>query len=184
MKGDCLEKMKEIESDSVKVVLCDPPYGLKFMDKAFDDLGEGRQQIDWHVGWLFEAHRVLEKGGVIRAFCGTRTIHYLLAAMAEVGFQNLSVGSWNYVNGFPKALNVSKSLDRQEGNKQEIIGWAKASPKGVRAAEERTDMGAGAFGGGAKEIPITKPFGENAKKWDGWTTALKPSFEPIAVGVK
>ena len=138
MKGDCLEKMKEIESDSVKGVLCDPPYGLKFMDKAFDDLGEGRQQIDWHVGWLLEAYRVLEKGGVIRAFCGTRTIHYPVAAMAEVGFQSLSVESWNYVNAFGKPLTISKDLDRQEGNKREIIGWALASPKGIQAAEERT----------------------------------------------
>ena len=27
MLGDCLERMKEIESGSVDMVLCDPPYG-------------------------------------------------------------------------------------------------------------------------------------------------------------
>ena len=184
MKGDCLEKMKELEANSVDSVLCDPPYGLKFMDKAFDDLGEGRQQIDWHKGWLSEAHRVLEVNGVIRAFCGSRTVHYLTAAMAEVGFDIVGVEAWHYVNGFPKSLNISKDFDRQENNEQEIVGWTIASPKGIQAAEERTGASAGSFGGGSKKIPITKPFGENAKRWDGWQTALKPSFEPIIIGVK
>ena len=27
MQGDCLEKMKEIESGSVDMILTDPPYG-------------------------------------------------------------------------------------------------------------------------------------------------------------
>lgn len=27
MKGDCLERMKEIESGSVDMILTDPPYG-------------------------------------------------------------------------------------------------------------------------------------------------------------
>lgn len=182
--GDCVEQMKELEDNSVSSVLCDPPYGLKFMDKAFDDLGEGRQQIDWHKGWLSEVHRVLTPNGIVRAFCGSRTVHYLTAAMDEVGFEILGVEAWHYVNGFPKSLNISKDFDRQEGNTREIVGWTVASPKGIRAAEERTTVGAGAFGGEAKRIPITKPSGENAQRWEGWQTALKPSFEPIVVGRK
>ena len=31
MKGDCLNQMAEIESESVDGVLCDPPYGLEFI---------------------------------------------------------------------------------------------------------------------------------------------------------
>ena len=29
MRGDCLDQMRELESESVDGVLCDPPYGLK-----------------------------------------------------------------------------------------------------------------------------------------------------------
>ena len=184
MRGDCLDQMRELESESVDGVLCDPPYGLKFMDKDFDDLGDGHQQIEWHVQWLEEAYRVLRYGGILRAFCGTRTIHYLLAAMVECGFEILGLDTWHYVNGFPKSLDISKDFDRQEGHKREIVGWTKASPKGIQAAENRVGAAAGSFGGGMKEIPITKPFGDNAKKWKGWHTALKPAFEPIAVGIK
>lgn len=181
--GDCLDHLKEIEDSSYKAILCDPPYGLKFMDKTFDDLGEGRQQIDWHKRWLSEAYRILEKGGKLRAFCGSRTVHYLLTAMAETGF-SVEIETWHYVSGFPKSLNVSLDLDRQEGLEREIIGWTKASPKGVLVAEERGAVGAGSFGGETKVIPVTKPKGNNAKNWEGWHTALKPSFEPICVGTK
>lgn len=184
LQGDCIEKIAELEEGSVQAVLCDPPYGLKFMDKTFDDLGVGRQQIDWHKKWLTEVHRVLDVGGIVRAFCGSRTIHYLTAAMVEVGFEILGLDTWHYVNGFPKSLNISKDFDRQENNKREIVGWTVVTPKGIQAAEERIGASAGSFGGEKKEIPITKPFGDNAKKWDGWHTALKPSFEPILVGVK
>lgn len=27
MQGDCLEEMKKIPTDSVDLILCDPPYG-------------------------------------------------------------------------------------------------------------------------------------------------------------
>ena len=96
MNGDCVAKMKELEDDSIDAVLCDPPYGLKFMNKDFDDLGEGKQQKEWHVQWVREAYRVLKPNGVIKAFGGTRTYQHLLAAMAEVGFKNLSLDSWCY----------------------------------------------------------------------------------------
>ena len=33
LHGDCLEKMKELPSDSIDAVITDPPYGLEFMGK-------------------------------------------------------------------------------------------------------------------------------------------------------
>jgi len=36
IQGDCLERMKEIESGSVDTIITDPPYGLKFMGKKWD----------------------------------------------------------------------------------------------------------------------------------------------------
>lgn len=96
MNGDCVEKMKELEDNSVDAILCDPPYGLKFMNKDFDDLGEGKQQREWHVQWVREAFRVLKPNGVMKAFGGTRTYQHLLGAMEDVGFNNLSLDVWCY----------------------------------------------------------------------------------------
>ena len=38
--------------------------------------------------------------------------------------------------------------------------------------------------GGKKEIAITKPRTEEAKKWDGWRSGLRPAFEPIIIAQK
>ena len=34
--GDCLDKLKELEDNSVDSVVTDPPYGLGFMGKQWD----------------------------------------------------------------------------------------------------------------------------------------------------
>jgi site-specific DNA-methyltransferase (adenine-specific) len=39
--GDCVEKLKELESNSVDAIITDPPYGLEFMGKDWDKFGKG-----------------------------------------------------------------------------------------------------------------------------------------------
>lgn len=38
--GDCVEKMRELDDASIDAVVCDPPYGLEFMGKAWDSFGK------------------------------------------------------------------------------------------------------------------------------------------------
>jgi DNA modification methylase len=42
LKGDCLQKLKELEDNSVDSVVTDPPYGLEFMGKEWDSFKTGR----------------------------------------------------------------------------------------------------------------------------------------------
>ncbi len=183
LNGDCVKKMGDMESNSIDSIICDPPYGLKFMGKGWDDMGEGSSQRKWHEEWLKEAFRVLKSGGVIKAFSGTRTFHHLMGAMESVGFTDIRLESWCYGSGFPKSLNVSKSIDKAAGAEREVIGIQKLAGTG------RTLSG-GNYGGGGNnknpkdEIPITKASTPEAKTWDGWGTALKPSWEPICIGRK
>lgn len=94
--GDCTERLKDLDDSSIDAIICDPPYGLKFMAKGWDNIGEGSQQREWHRVWLTEAHRVLKPNGVIKAFSGSRTFHHLIAMMGEIGFSDLRVESWSY----------------------------------------------------------------------------------------
>lgn len=201
MNGDCVAKMKELDDNSIDAILCDPPYGLKFMNKDFDDLGEGKQQKEWHVQWVREAYRVLKPDGVMKAFGGTRTYQHLLAAMAEVGFE-VSLLGWVYGSGFPKSLNISRAFDRKRaketGEVGDIIGYTKGvggenlndivAGKEVRTNEEDGGKGVGAYGTGAKQVSVDVPVREwvteEAKTWEGWGTSLKPAFEPVCVGHK
>jgi DNA modification methylase len=41
--GDCRELMRAMEPDSVDAIVTDPPYGLEFMGKEWDKLGDGRK---------------------------------------------------------------------------------------------------------------------------------------------
>ena len=196
--GDCIERMAELPESSVDAIVTDPPYGLSFMNKDFDKLGVADEQAQWHIKWLEQAYRVLKPGAEIWAYGGTRTYHRLAQAMRAVGFQDLSVKEWNYGSGFPKSLNVSKKMDQMAKAERPIVGYTRGVGGEnmndiVRGGEVRTTdqegaKGVGAYGTGAKQtaitIPITAPATENAKKWAGYGTALKPSHEPVVVGRK
>ena len=124
--GDCVERMSTIETESIGFIISDPPYGLKFMGHDFDNLGEGKRQREWHRRWLIEAHRILKPNGVIKAFGGTRTFHHLAAAMRSVGFRNIRVEPWGYGSGFPKSLDIGKSVDKRAGKTSTDIKFLKS----------------------------------------------------------
>ena len=86
-------------------------------------------------------------------------------------------------SGFPKSHNVSKGIDKAAGAEREVVGTKMHARKGVAIAEERTAIGAGAFGE-ARVGDITAPATEAAQQWDGWGTALKPAWEPIIMARK
>jgi site-specific DNA-methyltransferase (adenine-specific) len=69
------------------------------------------------------------------------------------------------------------------GAEREVVGQKLHSRKGVAIAEERTVVGAGAFGE-ARLMPVTVAASSEAKQWQGWGTALKPAHEPIVVARK
>ena len=175
--GDCTQRLKDLEDNSVDAVICDPPYGLKFMSKGWDDIGEGSQQREWHRAWLTEAHRVLKPNGVIKAFSGTRTFHHLIAMMEEVGYQEISVEAWVYGSGFPKSHNVALGIDKKYGHGNRGRAIPTASTYQASDTERKNKL---------TSNPV-EPYNaktEASKTWEGWGTALKPSWEPICIGVK
>ena len=199
LNGDCVQRMAEMADDSVDAIVCDPPYGLVFMGRAWDDMGKGAQQRVWHKAWLEQAYRVLKPGGLLLAFNGTRTHHHLSAAMSKVGFTDLSLRVWAYGSGFPKSLNVSKALDKMAGKQGEVIGTKRGvggenmndivrGTGTVRTTDDVGGKGVGAYGTGAKQVPVTlevrAPATEDAKNFNGFGTALKPAWEPVIVGRK
>lgn len=144
-------------------------------------------QQQWHVEWLDEAYRVLQPGGVVKAFSGTRTFHRLAAAMESAGFTDIRLEAWVYGSGFPKSLDVSKAIDATTlhgGSHSTQIKKAISDrpgegretatlPNNGIASEDRR-------GGNTNDNAAT----EAARQWEGWGTALKPSWEPVLVGWK
>lgn len=177
-----------MEADSVHSIVTDPPYGLGFMGKKWDELPPGDE-------WARECLRVLKPGGYLLAFGGTRTWHRLAVAVEDAGFEIRDSIAWLYGSGFPKSMDVSKAIDKAAGAEREVVGTVKGKSGEnlnqivrTRGNDVPSAKGCGAYGQGAKQvtvdIPLTAAATDAAKQWEGWGTALKPAFEPVVVGRK
>lgn len=171
--GDCREVLKGLPDNSVDSVVTDPPYELGMMCKKWDSTG-----IAYDAKMWAEVLRVLKPGGHLLSFGGTRTYHRMACAIEDAGFEIRDQIQWLYGQGFPKSQNVGKAMDKQAGAEREIIGTAGSGP----------DMRGSNFKNAPEgvRVPtnIIAPSTDEAKKWDGWGTALKPANEPIVLARK
>lgn len=186
--GNSLEELKGLKDNSIDSIVTDPPYELGFMGKKWDNTG-----IAYNVDLWAECLRVLKPGGHLLAFSGTRTYHRMAVAIEDAGFEVRDMIEWVYGSGFPKSLNIGKSVDKLQGNKRETYLAPIAYPDsdcwgipnnnisgnnwGVVGAN---DNGKGKGQGKAGMTPRTKGTSE----WEGWGTALKPAHEPICMARK
>jgi len=167
LEGNCLDRLKDLDDNSIDSVVTDPPYGLSFMGKKWDyDV----PSVDlWR-----EVFRVLKPGGHVLSFGGTRTYHRMVVAIEDAGFEIRDQVQWLYGSGFPKSHDISKAIDKAAGES--------------RATEykpnfKNNDYGKG-MGGGEWNAPSEPPKSADAKRWQGWGTALKPANEPICLARK
>jgi site-specific DNA-methyltransferase (adenine-specific) len=116
--GDCLDKLKELEDNSVDSIVTDPPYGLSFMGKKWD------YDVPSVEIWQ-ECLRVLKPGGHLLSFAGSRTYHRMAVRIEDAGFEIRDQIMWIYGSGFPKSHNIGKAVDKLEGN-SDWEGWGTA----------------------------------------------------------
>jgi site-specific DNA-methyltransferase (adenine-specific) len=171
--GDCRTVLATLDDNSIDAIVCDPPYELGFMGKAWDNSGIAYDVTVWQ-----QCLRVLKPGGHLIAFGGSRTYHRLAVAIEDAGFEIRDQIQWIYGSGFPKSLDVSKAMDKQAG----AIG-DDAGPNPSWRLNEYT------WAGGQGKTPMrperkTAPSTDLAKQWQGWSTALKPAHEPAVLARK
>tara|TARA_A100001035_G_scaffold248005_1_gene217863 strand:- start:17 stop:619 length:603 start_codon:yes stop_codon:yes gene_type:complete len=188
--GDCTQRLKDLEDNSIDAVICDPPYGFKYLDKGWDDIGDGSQQREWHRGWLKEAHRVLKSNGVLKAFSSSKTFHHLIAMMGEIGFKDLRVEAWTYISGMPVGnYDVAKGVECQllfgNSNQQKfnlLKGSRREGKTGLNSIRFRHNTRSSDYAQlGAFEL---NPQTNEGRIYMGYGTALKKSWEPVCIGVK
>jgi site-specific DNA-methyltransferase (adenine-specific) len=97
--GDCLDKLKDLESNSVDSIVTDPPYGLSFMGQKWD------YEVPSVSIWK-ECLRVLKPGGHLLSFAGSRTYHRMAVNIEDAGFVIRDQIMWVYGSGFPKSHNL------------------------------------------------------------------------------
>lgn len=202
LAGDCLDRLAELPDNSVDAIVTDPPYGLADLtpNKIGDTLlrwvngerdyvpaGRGFMGKNWDAfvpppAVWDEALRVLKPGGHLLAFAGTRTQDLMGLSIRLAGFEIRDSIAWVFGSGMPKSHDVSKAIDKAAGAKRTTIrsapGMGKQNPQWNGTAAGRSDN---SF---KPEYDLTAPATDDARKWSGWGTGLKPAIEPIIMARK
>ena len=172
--GDSVDKLKELDDNSIDSIVTDPPYGLSFMGKKWDYDVPSQEIFE-------ECLRVLKPGGHLLSFAGSRTYHRMAVRVEDAGFEIRDQIMWIYGSGFPKSMNIGKAMDKVQGNEREVVG-----KKGGKIDFSKTKKGDTSFYETAwdnkdyVELEITK----GNSPYEGWGTALKPAHEPIVMARK
>lgn len=178
MRGDCRAILKTIPDNSVDSIVTDPPYGIGFMGKDWD---HNVPSVDV---WA-DCFRVLKPGGYLLAFASTRTQHRMAVNIEDAGFEIKDIIAWVYGSGWPKGQNIAKAIDKALGVEPRIIG-KNPNAEGRKINKSRIAGTGGDYGNddSPRVAYLTEPTSEEAKKWDGWNTTLKPALEPITLARK
>ena len=186
--GNMLDLAEIIKPNTIGAVITDPPYELNFMGKGWDNSGIAFQADTWR-----KCHEVLKPGGYLLAFGGSRTFHRIAVAIEDAGFEIRDVIIWLYGSGFPKSMNIGKGVEAKlttgSANTQEFkkLAGTKTESGGWGISKNSLEYGARPSDYSADGHLMTVDVDyttEEGRKWDGWGTALKPSYEPIIVARK
>jgi site-specific DNA-methyltransferase (adenine-specific) len=189
--GNNLDVLKTFPDNYFDSVVTDPPYGLgkepdvvevmkSWIEKGYHDIqGKGFMGKEWDkfvpqpILWK-EVFRVLKPGGYLLSFAGTRTYDWVVIGLRFAGFEIRDMIGWLYSSGFPKSHNIGLSVDKMLGH----------SDRGHRIAVASRNHPDGTFEPNGEQLEPYEAKEEQAKQWQGWETALKPSIEPIVMARK
>jgi site-specific DNA-methyltransferase (adenine-specific) len=174
-----------IPSNSIDSLVTDPPAGIAFMGREWDeDKGCRNDWIKWMQVIAKECYRILKPGAYGLVWALPRTSHWTATAFENGGFNIRDVVVHLFGSGFPKSLDISKAIDKEVGvdrEKVRVYGKEYRNPKSIKG-------GHGVAGGdrpimqrtreqGYYDIDGNTPVTWEAKRWQGFGTSLKPSNE-------
>jgi DNA modification methylase len=136
--GDCLTVLKTLKANSIDTVISDPPAGISFMGKKWDNktgyiarTDKGLQFLEcgellglepWAAGFvafmidvLVETYRVMKPGAMCLIWALPRTADLTGLAMRVAGLEPRNVITHIFGSGFPKSLDVGKAIDKANG---------------------------------------------------------------------
>ena len=135
--GDCIEKLKEIETDSVDCIVTSPPYWKGFEYEAY--FNSYKQYLDWCEEWIRECKRILKKNGTFwlnvsnDSETTVRAFELLEIATRKVMFKLHDTVIWYRYNQQPA------NTDRQLTNQCEYIFLLFHTSAGVKLNKELAD---------------------------------------------
>jgi DNA modification methylase len=112
ISGDALEVLASLESESIDLVIADPPYNLGKDYGNNHDIKGFDEYLEFSRDWIREAHRALKPNGTIYVFMGFRFISYLYDILdRQFGMHFNSWIVWHYTQGMGKTRGFSPRHD-------------------------------------------------------------------------
>jgi site-specific DNA-methyltransferase (adenine-specific) len=141
--GDAFDVIKQIEDNTIDLVLTDPPYFLDKLDNKWshEDVEKGKSSSgvvkNLPVGMKFdpmqsykayswfhkiskEFVRILKPGGWLLAFSHSLLYHRFACAIEDAGFYLRDTFIWLYTQNQPKAFSLQHFLKDEEKDKELI----------------------------------------------------------------
>ena len=119
---DCMEAMKGIQTDSINLIVTDPPYNLgNFMKNRDTNLKKMRDNFFGSAGWddmeydvwvesmddfFKSAARVMQKGGTMIVFMAIIKVETIIKLAEKHGFYYKTTGIWHKTNPMPRNMNL------------------------------------------------------------------------------
>lgn len=85
--AECIESMKKLPSESIDLVIADPPYWKVVGEKWDYQWRTENDYVAWSLQWIKEVSRILRKGGSFYCFGYFRTLALLVPYFDEMGLE-------------------------------------------------------------------------------------------------
>ncbi len=150
--ADTMELLPKLESDSIDVVLTDPPYFLDKLDSNWNyeevsnsdnqytikslpagmkfDREQGKRFYAWYLNVSKELFRVLKPGGFFFSFSSPRLYHRMTSAIDDAGFEIRDAFMWLYTQNQAKAMGLDHLINKMDVDektksklKEKLSGW-------------------------------------------------------------
>ncbi len=183
--GDCTEELKKLDSNSVDLIIADPPYFKVIGEKWDYQWKTEKEYVEWCLEWISEVFRVLRLGGTFYCFGYFRTLALLVPYFNELGLdlrqQILVDKGMRAVSGratkkyrlFP---NTTESiLFITKDNKKFVKPFLKERQQalGLKAKEINEGLGVKSNGGGMWSIYTGKNVCEQFPTKELWSKLEK-----------
>lgn len=164
-QGNCLEIIKEIQDESIDLIITDPPYKLNHTTGGRTNIGmenkwqgnikAGNAVMDFDLSikfseWLPEIYRVLKSQSHCYIFCNDKNVQELLNQSTKVGFRESNILVWLKNNACPNKYYMK--------NCEFILFLYKGKAKSINNMSTKAVIQIQNINGKEKFHPVQKPI--------------------------
>lgn len=157
-RGDAIEWLKTLDSNTVDLIFADPPYNIKKAD--WDNFETQEHYIEWSMQWIEQAARVLKPTGSLYV-CGFSEILADIKHPAMKLFKSCRWIIWHYKN----KANLGSDWGRSH---ESIIHFRKEKAAKLNLDDIRIPYGAHTLKYPSHPQAETSQYGNSGKRKDVW----------------